>query len=136
MMRQQSVYSSGKVPANYFLLEFVYEFPVQKFKLLLTDRVSCMFKDTKLKYEARESDAFLFPLLLDERPKWIHVGTDGNSMTNLAAWDKEASIWSDVRKFQIFIELNVVIISKGTCLFIACIAKHYFFKKCFIKFEH
>jgi hypothetical protein len=102
MMRQQSVYSSGKVSAVYFLLEFIYEIPVQKFKLLLTDRVSCVCKDTNLRYEARESDVIRFPLLRDAREKWIHVGTNGNSMTDLAVWRREASIWSDIRKFQTF----------------------------------
>jgi hypothetical protein len=55
-----------------------------------------------LRYEARESDVIQFPLLRDPLPKWIHVGTNGNSVTDLAAWSSEANIWSDIRKFQIF----------------------------------
>jgi len=126
-MRQQSVHSSGKVPAVYFLLEFIYKIPVQKFKLLLTDRVSCVCKDTDLRYEARESDVIQFPLLRDARGKWIRVGTSGNSMTDLAAWRREASIWSDIQKFQNFLEQNVIAISKETFLLIAHLAIHYFF---------
>jgi hypothetical protein len=99
MTRQQSVCSSGKVPAVYFLLEFIYEIPVRKFKLLVTDRDSCVCKDTNLRYEARESDVIQFPLLRDGRGKWIRVGTSGNSITDLAAWRRKASICSDIRKF-------------------------------------
>jgi hypothetical protein len=47
MVRQQSVYSSGKVPADDFLLEFIYEVPVQKFKLLYTRRALCVCQNTK-----------------------------------------------------------------------------------------
>jgi len=91
-----------KIPAVFFLLEFIHEIPVQKFKLLLTDLVSCVCKDAKLRYEARESDVIQFPLLRDARPKWIHIGTNGNSTTDLAVWRREASFWSDIRKFQTF----------------------------------
>ena len=91
-----------KNPSSLLSARIHLRIPVQKFKLLLTDRVSCLCKDTKLRYEARESDVMQLPLLRDARPKWIHVVTNGNSTIEVAAWSRKASIWSDIRKFQTF----------------------------------